>query len=142
MGNLDFKQFLRFGIVGTIGVFVDFGILNLLSFLTGIYAGLGIIVINSISFLAAVVNNYLLNKYWTFKSDATDHAREFSRALLVYVGGLIINTGIVYYFTTIVGPSFGFSPLIWVNLAKAIGVGVAMVWNFVGMKFFVFAAKV
>ena len=141
MANFDFKQFLKFGIVGTIGVVVDFGILNLLIFLTGIYAGFGIAVINSISVSAAISNNYLLNKYWTFKSDSTDYRGEFIRTWAVYSGGLIISSAIIYYFTTITGPAFGFSPLLWANLAKALGIGVAMIWNFAGLKFFVFAAK-
>ncbi len=55
-------RFLRFLAVGVVGASVDFGVMNLLTH------GLNVAVLPSgtVSFLAAVTSNFLLNRYWTY----------------------------------------------------------------------------
>ncbi len=64
-----FKQFIKFLIVGTNNTGIDFLILNLLMFSFGIYKGPPLIFFNIISFSLAVINSYLINRYWTFKKE-------------------------------------------------------------------------
>jgi putative flippase GtrA len=135
------KQIIRFVVVGFINTGIDFGVLNLLMFLTGIYGGRWIILLNSISFTVAVINSYLWNKYWTFKKEGSETgqiAREFSQFLAISIVGILLNSGIVYAITTLVSPLFGLSSALWANFAKVLATVVSMVWNFAGYKFFVF----
>lgn len=135
------RQISRFVVVGFINTGIDFGVLNLLMFLTSIYSGRWIILLNSVSFTVAVINSYLWNKYWTFKKEGSETkqvAKEFSQFLIISIIGISLNSGIVYGITTLIKPVFGFSSVIWANLAKAFATGVAMTWNFIGYKFIVF----
>lgn len=61
-------QFSKFLVVGFMNTAIDFGILNLLMWLTGVYKGQWIILLNATAFAVAVINSYLWNKYWTFRA--------------------------------------------------------------------------
>jgi len=65
-----FYQIAKFILVGALNSFVDWGILNLLMFLTSIVAGGLYPVFKGISFLIATTNSYFWNKFWTFRSAA------------------------------------------------------------------------
>jgi putative flippase GtrA len=56
-------QFGKFLAVGTVNTIIDFGTLNLLSWLTGIYGGVRLAPINVLGVLFALTNSYLLNKH-------------------------------------------------------------------------------
>ena len=62
------KRFLKFSAVGAVNFFIDFSILNLLSFATGINKGIAAAFFSAVSFLVANANSYFLNKKWTFKT--------------------------------------------------------------------------
>lgn len=132
-------QFLRFAVIGGVNTLLDFAILNLLSWATGIYKGDGIILLNAISFTIAVINSYYLNKRWAFKDQGSDErGRKFMLFLIVSVIGAVINTGIVRVVSTNIDPMFGLSAQLWLNAAKVLATGASLVWNFVGYKIFVF----
>src|SRR3989344_6814534 len=61
-------QFSKFALVGVLNTAIDFGILNLLIFVTGIASGLAIIPLNAVSFSTAIVNSSFWNKKWVFKT--------------------------------------------------------------------------
>ena len=118
---------------------IDFAILNLLMWKTGIYQGKWIILLNIISFSIAVSNSYLWNKYWTFKAKGPAAAPlQISRFLIVTLIGVGINSGIVFGLTSFISPFFGLSKELWANLAKAAATGISLIWNFLGYKFVVF----
>lgn len=132
-------QFLRFAIIGLINTGVDFLILNLLIWATGIKEGNGLIPLNIISFTIAVINSYILNKRWAFKDQTQgETAKKFTNFLIISVIGALINTAIVRFGSTNVEPMFGLSQVMWVNVAKVVATGVSLVWNFVGYKLLVF----
>ena len=135
-------QILKFGIVGMSNTIVDFAILNLLIWTFKIYSGSWIILFNIISFTLAVINSYVWNKYWTFKAkEKKDAAQEFSKFLFVSVIGAVINSGIVYGVSTFIDPLFDLSSGLWANIAKILATGFALVWNFVGYKFWAFKGE-
>lgn len=119
-------KFIRFGIVGFIGLIIDFGVTYLLKEKIKINK----FVANSIGFSLAVINNYLLNKYWTFNSTNSNIISEFSSFLLVCVIGLLLNNAILYYLTERTKLSF--------YIAKAGSVLIVMLWNFSANYFFTF----
>ncbi|MEK7062338.1 MAG: GtrA family protein [Patescibacteria group bacterium] len=143
------KQISKFVVVGVINTGIDFAVLNALMFSMKIYSGRWLILFNSISFAAAVVNSYFLNKYWTFKTQNTNlpaqaedsKSKEFSQFLIISVIGISINDAVVYGLATFTSPLFGFSAQMWTNVAKIFATLASMVWNFIGYKFIVFKPK-
>jgi putative flippase GtrA len=140
--NLIIGQIFRFAVVGGINTAVDWVILFGLTKATGIYEGNGLIPLNTISFTAAVINSYLLNKKWTFKdNDTSNVGKKFSSFLLVSIVGALINTAVLRIVSTNIDPMFDLSQEIWLFVAKAAATGVGLAWNFVGYKLFVFKNK-
>ncbi len=132
-------QFLRFATVGIIGITIDFGLLNLLSWLTGITRGTGIIPLNIVSFGAALTVSFFLNKRWTFKdSSLTDNLKKFNLFLIISVLGAAINTSVVTILTTHVDPNITLAPYLLLNLAKGTATIASGLWNFFGYKLVVF----
>mgnify|MGYP001293249327 FL=1 len=60
-------KFLKFGIVGSSGMIMDFGTTWLLKEKVKINK----YVANSTGFILAATSNYLLNRFWTFHSENT-----------------------------------------------------------------------
>lgn len=132
-------QAVKFLAVGFMNTALDFAVLNLLMWRTGIYKGPWIILLNVVSFSIAVTNSYLWNKYWTFRAKGPVIAPlQMSQFLIVSLIGTGINSGLVYGLATFIPPFFGLSPKLWANLAKAVATGFSLIWNFSGYKFIVF----
>lgn len=136
------RQFGKFLITGFLNTSIDFGILNIMSMKYGIYAGLRIIGINPLSFLAAITNSFFWNKYWTFETKNKPKLKEIGGFLLVAIIGVIINTGIVLFITAFIAPFSVFNEGRILNLAKAIATGFVLFWNFWAMKIFVFKKQI
>ncbi len=125
--------------VGTLNTMIDFGTLNFLSWLTGIYGGARLAPINVPGLLLALANSYLLNKHWTFKTPShTRSGHEMGRFVLVSLVGMSLNTAILVALTRFTTAPLAFTPQLWENLAKALATGGALAWNFVGYKYLVF----
>lgn len=124
-----FRKFVKFGLVGTSGVFVDFGITGLLREVLR----LNQYVANSTGFLCAVVSNYLLNRKWTFRSRDPRVAAQFSKFLLASLIGLGLNNAMIYLLHEQAGVGF-----YW---AKIIATGLVMIWNFWANYAFTFHQK-
>lgn len=134
-----FFEIGKFASVGVLNTLIDFGILNLLSYVFAVHSGPAIALFNAVSFSTALVNSYFWNKFWTFRAAGTDEgAKDFAQFIFVSLIGLGLNTGIVYSLTTLVGAPTAISPALWENIAKTIGIPVNLTWNFLGYKFWVF----
>lgn len=128
-------RFLRFMVVGVIGAVVDFGTFNMLTLVAKVAA----VPSSVISFSAAIISNFLWNRYWTYPdSRSKPIANQLAQFALVNVVGLAIRTPL---FAFLEGPlrrmfeapalSIPFSPeFLGHNLALAFAVGVVMLWNF------------
>jgi putative flippase GtrA len=130
-------QFGKFLTVGTLNTAIDFGTLNLLSWLTGIYGGVRLSPLNVPGMLLALTNSYLLNKHWTFKTPV-DPGRRVGRFVLVSLVGVGLNTAVVVALTHVVTRPLGLPPQLWENLAKMVATGGTLAWKFFGYKFLVF----
>jgi dolichol-phosphate mannosyltransferase len=95
LDSLPIARFLRFAIVGLSGVFVDMGVLYLLSDPTTL--GWGLTRSKIIASSAAILNNFMWNDLWTFRDIAARQAgmQQRLRRLLKFAGvcglGLILN---------------------------------------------------
>jgi putative flippase GtrA len=82
-------QFLRFGVVGTIGFVVDTAVLY-----AGLALGLGLYWGRAVSYVAAASGNWLLNRVWTFRGQGEGPmARQWARFLAVNLVGFACNYG-------------------------------------------------
>ncbi|MEA2113326.1 MAG: GtrA family protein [Patescibacteria group bacterium] len=132
-------QFSKFVVIGFLNTGIDFAVLNLLMWQTGIYSGKYIILLNAISFSVAVINSYFWNKFWIFRAkESAQTGKEFAQFITITLIGMVINTAIVYSITTLISPMFGLSAEVWANLAKVAATGVSLIWNFTGYKLIVF----
>ena len=128
------KRFLKFATVGAAGAVTDFAILNLLIQLAGAAEWQA----NTVSFTVAVIQNFFLNRHWTFPESRERHAgRQLGQFVLVSVVGLGINMlvflaihhGLEAWWITLVGQEhLGFT--ISYNFAKLLAIGVVLFWNF------------
>lgn len=135
----------KFVAVGFLNTAIDFGVLNLLSFLSGVTAGFVIGGVNIPGFIVAVSNSYLWNKLWVFKSESGEGSpaqaglfHDFPIFFAVSAIGLLLNSGMVILITTFVSPPFAAGAEAWLNIAKVAATVVSLIWNFLGFKFLVF----
>ena len=128
MNNDLLWKFLKFGVVGFSGVFVDFGI----TWLCREKIKLNQYLANSTGFLCAVISNYILNRIWTFHSQDPSVMMQFSKFLLASVIGLAINNGIIYMLNERGKVNF--------YVAKLVATGVVTLWNFWANYTFTFNA--
>lgn len=140
------EQFSKFFLVGIMNTLVDLVILNIETIATGVKDGSGYAIQKGISFLAAVIFSYFLNKYWTFQDkDKKDQGKKFSQFIFVSVIGMLINvgvaTGVVTYLKIPINEIMNLPLLtdqLWVSIGALGGTAVGLFWNFFGYKFWVF----
>ncbi len=138
-----FNQLGRFVLVGGLNFLVDLGILNLLIFLTEINQGGWYSVFKAAAFSVAVINSYILNRWWTFQSSDQDSQKvdtgwQFAQFIIVSLIGLGVNNAVASGLVNLIGPQFGINPDLWANLGAIAASFVGMFWNFIGYKFIVF----
>ncbi len=112
------RKFIKFGLVGFSGVFVDFGFTFLAKEKLKIHKYLS----NAIGFVIAASSNYLLNRLWTFESHNPEIGKEYSLFFLFSLIGLGINTLILYLLVEKLNWNFYFS--------KLFAIGAVTLWNF------------
>jgi len=134
-----FFQLAKFGAVGAANFAVDFGVLNLLIYVSGFASGGWFTLFKSTSFVVAVTNSFFWNMRWTFKKKGGEKTgKDFMQFLIVTVTGLILNTGIASIIVNVIGPPAGIGDKSWANIATAVASIVVLTWNFLGYKFIVF----
>ncbi|MFZ6035950.1 MAG: GtrA family protein [Patescibacteria group bacterium] len=127
-------QFAKFAVVGVVGTCVDFGVYALLTRVFGLYY----IAATAISVLLAIVNNFLLNKHWTFdKGDSGNARSESGKFFVVSVINYFLNLGIVYFIVehTAAHQLFGANDDLF---AKMVAIGIVLFSNFFGNKYWTF----
>ncbi len=120
-------KFLKFGIVGFSGVFVDFGF----TFLCKEVLKWNKYVSNAVGFICAATSNYILNRIWTFGSENEEVVSEYAQFMLVSLIGLGINSLVLYLLNEKLKWNF--------YICKIFAIGAATLWNFIGNLLFTFA---
>lgn len=136
-----FIQFGKFAVVGVLNTAIDFGILNIISLMTGVTGGLVIGGVNIPGVALALTNAYFWNKFWVFSHrDNKGAFHDLPTFLLVSGVGVLGNSGIVI-FATLYPPMVAVSAGLWLNIAKLCATVFSLVWNFLGYKFIVFKSS-
>lgn len=117
---------VKFGIVGFIGMCIDFFITWLLKE----KVRLNKYVANSLGFTCAVINNFYLNLKWTFQAGGQNTNVYFVKFVLISVVGLGLNNMFVYIFHGRLSINFYFS--------KLLAVVCVFIWNFGANNYFNF----
>ena len=84
------SRFLKYGIVGVLGLIVDMGIFYLLHKMLG----MNYIVANIISSSLAVIHNFILNSYFTFKVK-DKLLKRFLSFYLIALAGMAMSSGLL-----------------------------------------------
>lgn len=153
------KQFIKFGIVGTIGAAVDFGSYGLMTRLLGwgavycfgLFGGNSyftvlseiqqcttpyypFVMANLLSVFLAITSNFLLNKFWTFREKTGNIASQGAAYLGMSIVTWTLNQVLTGFFVSrfaILHEVFGENTDI---IAKALAILVVLFFNFGGSK--------
>jgi len=120
-------KFVKFGVVGFSGLFVDFGT----TYICKEWLRIQKFIANSIGFTVAATSNYFLNRIWTFKSQDPNIVYEFTEFFIISLIGLALNNLILWSILKRFKVNF--------YIAKLFAVGVVTVWNFFANYYVTFA---
>jgi len=124
----ELHRFIKFCLIGGIGAIVNLTILYFFKEILGVYYLLS----GAIAIESGLLSNFVFNKIWTFKDTEIKGARAILRALyrdhIVRSGGILLNIFILWFLTSVIG--------LYYLTSQIIGILVAMMWNFVGNKWF------
>jgi putative flippase GtrA len=118
MSNIIDVRFLKFGLVGLSGMVIDFGV----TWVCKEKLQLNKYVSNSLGFCCAVMNNFLLNRHWTFENATQPLAGQFAKFAAVSLTGLVINNILLYLLVKYAKTNFYF--------LKLMVIGLVFFWNY------------
>lgn len=122
-----FLKFVKFGVVGFSGIFVDFGITYFCKEKLKIHKYIS----NSLGFATATVSNYLFNRYWTFQSHDNEQLTQFGKFFGIAMIGLVLNNLLIYFFNDKLKFNF--------YLSKVFAIAIVSIWNFFANYLYTFA---
>ena len=117
-----FEQIIKFGLVGFLCFFIDYGIMV---FLTEI-VNINYLISSGISFTVSVIVNYILSLTFVFDTKKGNKIKEFVIFLILSVIGLGINQVLMWFCVDILG--------IFYMISKIGATAVVMVYNFITRK--------
>ena len=93
----EVERFLRFSVVGVVGAVVDLGTLTLLqATVLPPTSDFRVQLATATGFIAAVFNNFLWNRYWTYPDSRTRSIRrQLTQFALVSAVGLAVRTALI-----------------------------------------------
>jgi putative flippase GtrA len=125
----NWLQLVRFGIVGAVGFVVNLVVYTLFVHSVGVdYRAASVV-----AWLVAVLNNFVLNRHWTFDASGDRAHRQAVRFLLVSLAAEVFSLLLLTLFVEVVG--------IAKIPAQALAVGGSMPLNFLGNKLWSFRAR-
>lgn len=140
------KQFIKFGVTGTMGAVIDFTSYNIMTRgfdWTTIYTvyGYKLIAANLVSVLLAISIMFFVNKYWTFRNTASNVVQQgagyFAMNSITFVLNQILTSFFAFHVPFIEAAFGGMKD----NVAKALAIGFILFVNFFGSKFVIFRKK-
>lgn len=126
----EIAVFAKYAAVGATGTLLDVASLYLLVE----HLHVPVLIAAALSFVLAVVNNFLLNKFWTFQNRSRNIRKQFIKFFLVSLVGLGLTEACMTVFVFLLG--------IWYIPAKLATSGVVLTWNFLANRFWTFTDRV
>lgn len=120
------EQVIKFGFVGILCFFIDYGVMVFLTELIGI----NYLMSSGISFVVSVTVNYILSIKFVFETDKDKNKfKEFVIFILLSIVGLGINQLCMWFAGEILG--------IFYMISKIGATAIVMVYNFITRKMFI-----
>ena len=124
------KQLIKFACVGAIGTIVNLSILYILTEFFFIYY----IISEIFAFIASTINNYILDKFWTFKEKLYEKLiKKYIKFIIISLCALILNITILFILVEYF--------LIWYIIAELFAICGAFTINFMGNRIWTFKKK-
>lgn len=140
--NALFRQFSRFVTVGVTNSIVDFGVFNLLFALDPTTNIQVLVAYNSVAVALAILNSYLWNTRWTFRSGVVA-GRRGHRQRVLFLAQAVLNVGVNDVVVAILTRLLFYQTILNAtdssNLAKLVAMLVASLSSFLIMKYVVFS---
>ena len=136
----DFRQFLRFCVVGSVNAVIDFALLNVLLWAYPTTNTEKILFYNSLAVLLASTNSFFCNKYWTFQQRESITLSEVLRFVVVAGATTGMNDALMLLLSKLF-PDVMRSTLIGANALKLAAIIGTMSISFFGMRLWVFFKK-
>lgn len=136
-------RFLKFSFVGVTGTIVDFGIMNLMR----LAFNLPLVWAQAISFITAVINNFLWNRYWTYPESKTKGApKQLIQFALINVIGILIRTPLIAWLDRVIlnvmeraSLNLPFENFVLSqNLALAVSIVIILFWNYFANRYWTY----
>lgn len=118
-------QFIKFCLVGTSGMILDFGLTYFLKERINVHR----YVSSATGFLCAATSNFSLNRYWTFESRNPNVFHEVVFFFIFALAGVMLNTLFLIFFEK---QNLNF------YLSKFFAIVLTTIWNFTTNYFFTF----
>jgi putative flippase GtrA len=140
----EFVRFAKFFVVGAFGAVVDFVTYNLVIRLFRLSPE----VASVIALTVAIVSNFIWNRYWTYPdSRSKPVVKQFVQFFIINILAVVIRVPIIAWtkvpFAQLAGRVLPLEPEMAItlgyNISWALGVGIAMFWNFFINRIFTYS---
>ena len=131
-------QFTRFGLVGGVGLVVDFGVFNLLraTVFDPDHIHEGPVFAKIVSTILAIIVNWIGNRFWTFRAHRGRQLwREGIEFAIVSIGGMAIALACLWVSHYLLHFDTAFAD----NVANFIGLALGTIFRFTFYRLWVFA---
>lgn len=122
-----FISFLKYQTAALIATMVDFGVFFLLKDVFHIWY----VYATAVGALTGAITNFILCRNWAFSAREKKLVNQIGRYIMVSLGSLLLNTGLVYIITELFFVHENYSRVLTAVL-------VAITYNFTLQKYFVF----
>lgn len=126
MNGVPIINFIKYTMVGTLGLVLDMTTLYLLVE----YAHFPVLIATALAFMVAIVNNFILHKFWTFRDKSKHIKRQFTAFFVISVFNFIITIGCMYIFYDLLH--------IWYMFAKFITAIIVLIFSYIANRIFTF----
>lgn len=138
--NFGFR-FSKFSLVGAANAAVDFLVLNLLLWLYPTDSTTNVVLYNLIALVAANLNSYLGNAFWTFREHAEPSGRQRTLFALQALLNIGVSSGLFWLCIHLLSWYTTLPPFVGENIAKTVSVITASTMSFFIMRYLVFSRK-
>ena len=137
LNRRELKRFAKFSMVGAIGFVIDTGAQNIMVGVLGMSTGSLRLLAKTISFLLALISNFIWNRYWTYPESRSKRLRvQAAQFALVNAVGLALNLlifgGVSSLLIPLLQGLYGERSglMLGTNVGQVCAVAVVLFWNF------------
>lgn len=123
----ELRRFIKFAVTGGVGLVIDYLVLNILAHVFDVPSPIAI----AVAFVCAALNNFIWNRLWVYPESRSQPKRKLLPVFMaVNAAGLGINELTLLVLeaplTVVLNSAF-----LGLNVTKAVGAVIVMMWNFV-----------